>query len=119
MKRFVVLGLFALGACDTEEPVDPNDPCVSTPALTWENFGEGHMDKHCNGCHSSQLRPEQRNNAPVGVDFNTYDLTVAWAERALIRGVDSMDMPPGGGPSPEELANFDEWIRCEVMPDVQ
>jgi uncharacterized membrane protein len=118
MKRLLTLGLLGLSACDEAEPVDPDDPCVSEPALTWENFGKAHMDKHCNGCHSSMMiLPHQRNDAPPGIDFNTYDMVVGWGERAYVRGVETMDMPPGGGPSPEELANYEEWMLCEVLPD--
>lgn len=104
-----------LVGCDNAEPVD--DPCSSEPALTWENFGKGHLDKHCNGCHSSQIRPEQRNNAPVGVDFDTWDKTVQFGERIWIRGGETLDMPPGGGPSEDELRLFEEWMHCEVLED--
>lgn len=103
-----------LVACGPEEVAE--DPCPSVPALTWENFGKGHLDKHCNGCHSSQILPHQRNNAPVGVDFDTWDGTVQWGERIWIRGLSTeAPMPPGGGPGVDELAAFDEWMRCEVV----
>lgn len=73
------------------------------------------MDKHCNGCHSSQLRPEIRNGAPPGVDFDTFEDTVFWRERIWVRAVEQVSMPPGGGPGPEELARFEEWMLCDVF----
>ncbi|MCB9670815.1 MAG: hypothetical protein H6734_15145 [Alphaproteobacteria bacterium] len=113
----MALGLL-LVACDDGEVEE--DPCPTVPALSWENFGKGHLDKHCNGCHSSQILPFQRNEAPVGVDFDTWPLTLQFAERIHVRGMATdFPMPPGGGPSAEELATFDEWMRCEVLPEAQ
>lgn len=91
--------------------------CLRDPPLDWENFGKGHMDKHCNGCHSSYLRPELRNEAPVGVDFDTYEMTVDWADRVWERGHVQRSMPPGGGPGPDELQRFQEWMICDVLRD--
>ena len=92
--------------------------CLRSPPLGWENFGEGHMDKHCNGCHSSLLdRVELRNGAPLGSDFDTYDGVLLWADRIHTRGVVQVSMPPGGGPSAQELTLFEEWLLCEVFPD--
>lgn len=112
IARASLLGLLvACGPGEVEE-----DPCPTVPTLTWENFGKGHLDKHCNGCHSSQIQDHRRNDAPVGVDFDTWDGTVQWGERILVRGLDTeYPMPPGGGPSVEELEAFDEWMRCEVL----
>ncbi len=104
--------LLLLAGCGT--PAE--DPCPSEPPLTWENFGKGFLDKHCNGCHSSQILPDQRNGAPPGVDFDTWYGTVDFAERIHVRTLSTeAPMPPGGGPSEEELTAFDEWMRCEVL----
>lgn len=91
--------------------------CLRDPPLTWDNFGKGHLDKHCNGCHSSLVRDDQRNLAPVGVDFDSYGEAVFWADRIWERGVVQVSMPPGGGPSTEELDRFEEWMLCEVLRD--
>lgn len=118
MRALILLLPAVLAGCDDvvfngREPSAAS--CLRTPALTWDNFGKGHMDKHCNGCHSSLLRPEIRNEAPVGVDFDTYAQTVFWADRIWERGVVQVSMPPGGGPGPDELARFEEWMLCEVL----
>lgn len=95
--------------------------CAHQPALTWENFGKGHMDKHCNGCHSVLIPDAQRQGAPSGVDFNTYQDVIEWHPRIIARGTRKVlpepTMPPGGGPSPEELDNFLEWLECEAAKD--
>ena len=91
--------------------------CLRDPPLTWENFGKGHMDKHCNGCHSSLLvREELRNGAPLGIDFDTFEGNLEWGDRILQRGIIEVSMPPGGGPSAEEIRLFQEWVVCEVLP---
>lgn len=93
------------GACDREPP------------LTWENFGQGWMGKHCTGCHSSLLRSDQRNGAPEPVDLDTWKDVVTWGSRIEARSVaDDADMPPGGGPSAEERALLGEWLSCAVLP---
>ncbi len=92
--------------------------CLRDPPLNWDNFGKGHMDKHCNGCHSSLLdRQELRNGAPPGVDFDTYEGNLIWADRIYERAAIQVSMPPGGGPSADELRLFEEWMLCEVLPD--
>ncbi len=91
--------------------------CVRDPPLTYENFGRGFLAKWCTGCHSSLLRPEQRNLAPVGIDFDTWDGVLAWADRIEERGVpDQGGMPPSGGAGGEDRALFGEWLHCEVLP---
>jgi len=87
------------------------------PALDYANFGEGFLRKHCTACHSSAIEDaEMRNGAPVGVDLDTYDDAFALAERIRARVIDpeSPTMPPGGGPTEEELAQLDEWLACDL-----
>jgi uncharacterized membrane protein len=91
------------GACDRDPPLD------------YLTFGKPLMQTHCTGCHSSLVREDQRNDAPVGLDLDTYDDVVEWAERIRVRAVEEQDMPPGGGPSDEERALLAEWLDCEVI----
>ena len=55
--------------------------------------------------------------APLGVDLNTYDDVLQWAERIDSRALGTLDMPPGGGPSVSERAMLAEWLECKVYPD--
>ena len=105
---------------DADSASDTVD-CSRTPPLTWDNFGKGHMDKHCNGCHSVLIPDAQRQGAPSGVDFNTYADVLEWEERIRARAtravLDEPTMPPGGGPSDLELERTLEWLDCEVAAD--
>lgn len=119
----VVAGALLLGACGEkagDSAVDAAD-CDRSPPLTWDNYGKGHMDKHCNGCHSVLIPEAQRQDAPIGVDFNAYVDVIEWRERIRARGTtadqDAPTMPPGGGPSEQELAMLLEWLDCEVAAD--
>jgi len=95
--------------------------CSRKPALTWDNFGKGHVDKHCNGCHSVLIPLNQRQEAPIGVDFNTYADVIEWHDRIIARStlkvLDEPTMPPGGGPSQLEMQMALEWLECEVAKD--
>ena len=50
MRGFVTLTLFlGLAACGEEE----EDPlCGREVALTYDTWGKGFLDTHCNGCHN-------------------------------------------------------------------
>lgn len=94
-------------------------PCVHEPPLTWENAGEPFLDTFCVGCHSSLLPEGQRNDAPVEVNFDTYQGVLDAYTRVLVR-VDpaAPSMPPAGGPNEEQYAIFHEWLQCEVADDI-
>jgi hypothetical protein len=115
--------LLALAGCgaDPKDTGGPADDCDRSPPLDWHNFGKGFVDKHCNGCHSVLYEGGRRQGAPVGVDFNTYEDVLSWRERIRARSttavLDTPTMPPGGGPSTEELARLEEWLSCEVAKD--
>lgn len=115
--RFVVLVALLVG-CAQEEV------CVHDPPLGYtDDFGEVFMDKYCAGCHSSQYPDEHlnRNDAPGIVNLDTYGGVLEYAERIYIRTLQSENrpMPPGGGPTDEELLRFEEWMRCQVFPDAE
>ena len=124
------LGLVACdtgGAGDLEEGVDTadsaifthqvalqgSDPCVDSP-LTWESFGASFVWTWCTPCHSSALTVEERQEAPVEVNFDTYEDVVAWAGRIEARSGPGGDMPPAGGPDDEERSLLVEWVRCDL-----
>ena len=93
--------------------------CDHDPPLTYANFGKGYIDKHCVGCHSSLIPVDTRVGAPIGVDLNTYQDVLMWAERIGARSTgDYPTMPPGGGPSADEIALLEEWLECDIYPTV-
>lgn len=98
---------------------DSADPCPRDPPLTWESWGEATMVRHCTGCHSSLLPESMREGAPVGVDLDTYAGVLQWHDRIRARSTgEAPTMPPGGGPSAEEVAMLTEWLDCAVAADV-
>ncbi len=110
----------ALAGCDdaTGDSGGAEQTCDRSPPLTWDSFGEAYVGRHCAGCHSSLLPEGMRTDATLGVDLDTYSGNLQWAERSLARATgDEPTMPPGGGPSEVEIAMFEEWLRCSVLPD--
>jgi hypothetical protein len=94
------------------------DTCDRTPPLTYDNFGQGFLEKNCTGCHSAYLTTlAERNNAPLGVDFNTYADVVHWWDRIDVRATVDKTMPPGGGLTDAELETVHDWLNCQVAAD--
>lgn len=122
MRTLGLSGLFlmSLVGCDASDVDTGEIGCERSPALTWDNFGRGKMEQFCNGCHSSIVPPTHRNGAPVGVDFDTYPGVLQHAERIDVRvwaDDPAAAMPPGGGPTLEEMRQIREWIQCTVLPE--
>ena len=117
----VAAALSACGKSESDSSSAAGPDCSRSPPLTWDNYGKGHMDKHCNGCHSVLIPEAQRQGAPAGVDFNTYADVIEWHDRIIARStravLEEPTMPPGGGPSDEELRKVLEWLECEVAAD--
>jgi len=106
-----------LWACGGE--VDSDATCAREPALTYENFGQGFMEQYCNGCHSSLVPDPYRNGAPESVNFDTYAGVLQFQDRILARTpLEEPTMPPGGGPTEEDLQMLHEWLACEVQEDL-
>ena len=104
---------------DEEESFEPiNTPgygCDPLSVVTYENFAEGWLTRQCVSCHSSDLVEGTRANAPIGVDFNTYEQVRFWANRMFLRAAyDNETMPPAGGPYPEDRILFGEWLACQA-----
>ncbi len=49
---------------------------------------------NCLDCHSSTLTGSARNGAPPTVNWDTYETTLPNADRAIVRAVQQMTMPP-------------------------
>ena len=112
--------VFLLGGCaaGTSDTGAAADSLCREPALSYANFGEGFMDKHCNGCHSSYLPDGSRGGAPVGVDMDSYPSVMEWVHRVDARATgEAPTMPPGGGPEPVEVQQLEEWLNCAVWDD--
>lgn len=116
--RVAVLGTLVFAgtaiavACSDPVAESSAGPCKSSPELSYESFGGPFFLSWCTGCHSSDLPEGARQNAPLGIDFDS--LEAIRGHRALIveRAVNRAEMPPAGGPSPQERELLAEWLAC-------
>lgn len=123
MRALTLAAALGLATACSSDAVDNTDvtrgriDCDErTPALTYDNFGQGFLAKNCTGCHHSEVQGDDRKGAPDTIDLDTRDDLATWAYVAHARTVgDAATMPPGGGLSIDELTRFDEWVQCDVL----
>lgn len=103
----VLAVLAAIAACGND-----TDPACEASFLRYDNFGSPFIVNWCRACHSSALPPDMRQQAPLGVNFDTVEEIRAWAIRIDRTAGVGLTMPPAGGPSAAERAMLTEWLRC-------
>ncbi len=86
-------------------------PEVDCDAVEVKGYSEMTIWDSCTGCHSSGLMGADRSDAPVGVDFDTFEAAMAEIEHAA-SDVAAGAMPPGGGLSDAEKNELYVWARC-------
>ena len=115
MKK-LVSALFAFGslaalACSGGKEELPEVDCET---VTVPTYAEVTGLNKCTTCHSSTLTtPADRNDAPHGYNFDTYDGAVEHATK-MVEEVYGGDMPPAGEPDMTE-AEKDQlyaWALC-------
>lgn len=111
-------GVLGVAACSSDGP-SSNAACKSEASVTYENFAGPFFLDWCTGCHSSSLAEGERQEAPMGVDFDTYDDIVRHSPRILDRAVHLETMPPVGGPSVDERQLLREWLDCGAPVETQ
>jgi uncharacterized membrane protein len=103
----------ALAACSSPAVEDPAISACESSILNTSNFGQPFLLDWCRGCHSSELTVENRQGAPLGVDFDNMDMVRSLASRITVRAGTTMPtMPPAAGPSLEERELLIEWLAC-------
>jgi hypothetical protein len=110
-----LLAIPAAGAAacsDAAEQSSTSALCGSSKDLTYESFGGPFFLSWCTGCHSSDLPERARQGAPVGTNLDSLEDIRKHRELILTRAVHRADMPPAGGPSPQERALLEEWLGC-------
>lgn len=96
--------VIVLSACGT----DADTQCSTASYAT---VGEPYMVSWCRGCHSADLAPAMRQNAPVGLDFDT--LAAVRAQLVPIEdSIANATMPPSGGPSTQDTQIMMTWLSC-------
>lgn len=111
----LLLSPLSLVACGEENQDDTGDTsevdCATTPAPKYSEMAA--VWAKCTACHAESLAGAARNNAPVGVDFDTHESAMAEAMDALER-VEAGTMPPAGKPAltADEEAQLSRWVSC-------
>lgn len=117
------LGLAAAG-CSPDMPL-PDQVIVDAAdnsncdELTYENFGQAFFQSYCLRCHSeTRVGDIARNDAPVGINYDTLEGVREFATRIRLRAGELGDMPPlllpGPRPSEQERVQLIRWIDCDT-----
>lgn len=103
------------------EPIDNSRPlppaseiqCPTGTRLTYDNFGEAFFLTYCTMCHSASLAQDQRNDAPIDVDFDTVAGVLAWRGMIITSTTgEKPTMPPAMHVPKAEKALLAEWLNC-------
>ncbi|MEC7985312.1 MAG: hypothetical protein VX278_09115 [Myxococcota bacterium] len=86
--------------------------CEDAPIVTWDNWAQGMIITHCQGCHASGS--PQRYGAPDSVSFDTESDAIYWSDRIWIRTVEQETMPPAGGLLEEDIYLLQVWLSCGI-----
>jgi uncharacterized membrane protein len=102
-----------LAACATAPDTGGDTSvCADTPALTWDDFGQGFLRESCEPCHASGAL--DRHGAPEDVVFDTEDDAIRWATQILsVATGDTPTMPPEGGPTDDQRWELWVWLTCD------
>lgn len=93
-------------------------PCPDDSFLTFENFGAMYLLNYCTGCHASGLPADQRQGAPVEVNFDDIADVRQWSGLIWGRAADqNTTMPPLGVPGADERELLGEWLACGAPTD--
>jgi len=108
-----VAGLAIVIATGCGEKQDPGggagDDADVDGGVTYSEHVAPILDGHCIGCHSGYLEGADRNGAPPGVDFDTYEAAVESGDAANVR-IQAGSMPPSGSLSAGDKAIFQAWV---------
>lgn len=104
-----------LSACGGDEAASLGE--CPTSSMTQQVAGRSVVTQRCSSCHSSAATGAARQNAPVGVDYDTLvgvraNTTKGWEQASA--GV----MPPTGALNATDLENLRIFLACGA-PDVQ
>ena len=88
------------------------DPACSRSFLRYDNFGSPFIVNWCRACHSVQLPPDMRQQAPVDINFDNLSDIRHWSLQIKRSTAERLTMPPAGGPSQAERQMLVEWLSC-------
>jgi uncharacterized membrane protein len=110
VAALVFLG--AASACAKNTTIDEYECPKGGTTLTYDNFGKGFLDAHCQKCHGQPTK--DRNGAPASFDFHTQADALEHKDRIFARAAaDNVTMPPGpDDPPADERYQLAEWLAC-------
>lgn len=115
MRMFALAAVVAgmIGGCGEQRGGPPEIHCSSADV---PSFREMTIWETCNQCHSTALAEDERDEAPMGVDFDEYTTAAHYAREAQ-EWVYFDLMPPGdlGVPDEEKQALY-AWAQCGTPP---
>lgn len=103
-----------VGTIDSADTFVPGRACPPDSSLSWDNFGQRFMERHCTHCHSADLSGDvARSDAPAVVDLDTVEGVRAWTLRVYERAADdNSGMPPSGSVSQSDRRALGDWLAC-------
>ncbi len=120
-NRVLAFLLVASGAISAALSAGCSDDSSSSGGANCDNV-KGYAElssafSRCTNCHSSQLTGAARNAAPVGTDYDTYDLAKPNAQKIYDRVADGT-MPQAGYPPFQGTEKDDmlAWADCGAPP---
>jgi mono/diheme cytochrome c family protein len=112
---FVFLAFGSIfAACDGGAPVDgglPDCPEGGTD-LTYQSFGQAFFTTHCTSCHAAASGMAGASSFPFETQAQIQAEIDDIYERA---GGTNQNMPPNGGPTPDERQQLAEWLSCGAL----
>ena len=117
LKLGYAVGLHCLIGCNGGEPSDtamalPDvlGQCESTGMVLWSDVAPV-FDTHCTSCHASTLEEDERQGAPVSIDYDQPD-TARLNSELTWQLVRSGQMPIQGMVPFEDAMVIWEWLNC-------
>lgn len=95
-----------------ESSVEPPQWCADEVEVTYENFGEGFLLTHCQGCHAADA--PNRFGAPDAVTFDTEADVDQWRSSLIATILSDQSMPPAGGITEDEFTLVEIWLECDL-----
>jgi hypothetical protein len=120
MRWLVLVALAACGGDPQGEDTGSTCPPVDPPS--YASFGQAFMQTYCLDCHSQTKLGDDRNGAPVTIDFDTRSLVrenTSKIDKQAAFGPKAKNrlMPESGHdpvPSDAERVRLGEYIACEI-----
>jgi hypothetical protein len=108
-KRFFLLSLLATVYC-LPVSAQVTGPGTITPVYDGDDGILANIFRQkCLGCHSASLPAGQRDGAPEGVNFDTFEGAKNEGDEIIERAVTLSNMPPSGSLSDAEKQALSNW----------